>query len=272
MNKLIQRGDNQEHQAIADWLTPMNYGPQHSDFVRRRQKGTGKWLLNSNEFQMWLSQSNETLFCPGIPGAGKTIITSMIIEYLLTKFQNSTGIGIAYLYCNFRQQHVQKPEDLLASLLKQLILEQVSLSESMKKLYNCHKNKQTRPLIDEILVELHSVIIGYSRTFIIIDALDECQVSNGDRRRFLSEVFSLQAKTGASLFATSRFIPEVQKEFEGNITLEIRARDEDVQRYVSGKMPRLRSFILRNSALQEEIESGITKAVDGMYVSFLRIK
>jgi hypothetical protein len=75
---LHERQDNrerrEEHQAILDWLTPIDYAPQQYDFFRRRQKGTGEWLLKTNEFQEWVNQSKQTLFCPGIPGAGKTTI------------------------------------------------------------------------------------------------------------------------------------------------------------------------------------------------------
>lgn len=38
---------NQENMAILDWLAPVNYGSQQSDFIRRRQEGTGTWLLDS---------------------------------------------------------------------------------------------------------------------------------------------------------------------------------------------------------------------------------
>jgi hypothetical protein len=115
---LGKRGDDQEYRAIIDWLTPVNYVLQQSDFIARRQDGTGEWLLVSNEFQQWLSQRNQTLFCPGIPGAGKTIISSIVIDHLHKAFGNDPAIGIAYLYCNFRQQHEQKSSDLIMSLLK----------------------------------------------------------------------------------------------------------------------------------------------------------
>jgi Cdc6-like AAA superfamily ATPase len=62
----------------------------------------------------------QTLFCPGIPGAGKTILTSIVIDKLTTQFGNDESIGVAYIYCNFRRQDKQKPGDLLTSLLKQL--------------------------------------------------------------------------------------------------------------------------------------------------------
>lgn len=75
---------------------------------------------------------------------------------------------------------------------------------------------------------MHTVVAEYSRAFIIIDALDETQVTVRDRKKLLSEILSLQAKTEMSLFAILRFIPEITKEFERSILLEIRANDEDV--------------------------------------------
>ncbi|OCK88365.1 uncharacterized protein K441DRAFT_700542 [Cenococcum geophilum 1.58] len=266
VNRLIKHQDDTERQTILDWLTPINYAFQQSDFIARRQEGTGQWLLSSDEFQEWLTQSGRILFCPGMPGAGKTTITSIIVEHLCTRFQNHGSIGIAYLYCNFRREQEQKPADLFASLLKQLIQEQPSVPESMSGLYEHHKDRRTRPSSGEILVVLHSVIRGYSRTFIIIDALDECQVSNGVRRILLSDILDLQAKTGANLFATSRFIPEIAREFKKDLLLEIHARDEDVRRYLGGHMFQLPSFVLNNLDLQEEIKTSIVKAVDGMFL------
>ena len=267
VNRLIKHQDDAERQTILDWLTPINYASQQSDLIARRQEGTGQWLLNSKEFQEWLTQSGRTLFCPGMPGAGKTMITSIIVDHLCNRFQNDGNVGIAYLYCNFRRQQEQKPADLFASLLKQLVQEQPSVPESIKGLYMCHKNRRTRPLPDEILKALPSVIRDYSRTFIIIDALDECQVSDGVRRILLSEIFNLQAKTAVSIFVTSRFIPEIEREFERGLLLEIRASDEDVQRYLDSHMFQLPSFVSNNLDLKEEIKTAIVNAVDGMYVS-----
>jgi Cdc6-like AAA superfamily ATPase len=264
MDQLHKR---KEHQAILDWLTAIDYAPQQSDFISRRQDGTGRWLLDSTEFQKWLETDKQTLFCPGIPGAGKTIITSIIVDELCTKFQSDASVGIAYIYCNFQRQREQKPADLLASLLKQLVQEQRFVPENVKTFYERHKNKRTRPSFDEILKELHSVVADYSRAFIIIDALDECQVSNGGRQRLLAEIFNLQTKTRANFLATSRFIPETVKEFEGRSTrLEIRASDNDLQRYLDGHMSRLPSFALRSPDLQNEVKTAIINAVDGMYV------
>jgi Cdc6-like AAA superfamily ATPase len=265
-NDQERRQDDRERQVTLDWLTPIDYASQQSDFISRRQEGTGQWFLNSNEFQAWANQNKPTLFCPGIPGAGKTMLTSIVIDHLCTKFQKDPSIGIAYLYCNFQRYGEQKPTDLLLSLLKQLLQERPSLPDIVKDLYASHKDKRTRPSINEISEVLHSVVTNYSGAFIIIDALDECQVTNDSRRTFLSEIFNLQAKTGASLLVTSRYIPEIINEFKGAISLDIRASGEDVQRYLDGHMSQPPTCVSRNCALQEKIKAEIIKAVDGMYV------
>jgi hypothetical protein len=261
------KSDKDEDIKILDWLTPVDYGPEQTDYIERRQPGTGQWLLDSLEFQTWLKTVKQTLFCPGIPGAGKTILTSIVIDDLITRFYNDPSIGIAFVYCNFWRQHEQRAEDLLASLLKQLAQGQSSLPDGIKSLYNKHKNMRTQPSFDELSRTLYIVAAMYSRVFIIVDALDECQESDGCRSRFLSEIFNLQAKSRANIFATSRFIPEITERFEGSMSLEIRASEHDVRRYVDGHMSHLPSFVGRSLDLQEEIKVEIVKAVDGMYVS-----
>jgi Cdc6-like AAA superfamily ATPase len=203
------------------------------------------------------------LFCPGIPGSGKTILTSIVVDYLYTKFHKDPYIGIAYLYCNFRRQHEQKPEDLIASLLKQLLQGLSSVPESVISLYNQHKDKRTRPSLDEISRTLDSVIATYSKVYIVIDALDECQLSGGYRSIFLSNIFDLQAKTGAKLFTTSRPILDIEKEFKGCLSLELLATDNDIGRYLDGHMSQRLPFVL-SKPLQEEITTAIVKAVEGM--------
>jgi Cdc6-like AAA superfamily ATPase len=258
---------NKEDQAILDWLTPIDYATRQQDIISSRQAGTGQWLLDSAEFQTWLNTNKQTLFCTGIPGAGKTVLTSVVVEELNTRFQNDKDIAIVYLYCNFRRKNEQKAIDLLTSLLKQLTQDRPSLPDSVQSLYDSHKKKRTQPSFNEILRTLKSVAIMYSRIFIIVDALDECQVSDNCRSVFLDEIFSLQAKCQASLFATSRFIPEINERFKESLQLEIRASNQDVLTFLDGNMWRLPKFVLLSSELQSEVKAKIIESVDGMYVT-----
>ncbi|KAH6877111.1 ankyrin repeat-containing domain protein, partial [Thelonectria olida] len=262
-SKLVRHEDI----GILNWLTPIDYGPQHSDLLRRRQLGTGQWLLGSEEYQAWLKNRKQTLFCPGIPGAGKTILTSIVIDNIMAKFRNDSTTGIAFVYCNFQRRDDQKFDDLLASLLKQLAEGCLSLPQDVRDLYGYHSSRRTRPSVEEISSTLHCVVAKYSRVFIIIDALDECSAADCCRTRLLSELSNLQERCGINIWATSRFIPEIIDHFKGNSeSLEIRASRADVESYLVGHMSRLRSFVQQNAELQEQIKTGISEAVDGMFL------
>ncbi|KAH8588258.1 ankyrin repeat protein, partial [Bisporella sp. PMI_857] len=253
-------------QAILDWLSPLDYTSQQHDFIRRRQPGTGRWLLDAAEYQAWIGAEKKTLFCPGIPGAGKTILTAIVIDDLSTRFANERNVGLAYVYCNFKRQDEQGIGDFLASLLKQLSQRMLSLPNNIKSLYDHHSNKRSRPAKDEILKTLQHIASTFSRVFIIVDALDECQVSDGCRTELLSELFDLQSKCQTNLFATSRFLPDVDEVFKGSIYLEIRANEQDVQRYLDGHLSLLPKFVRDNPELKNEVKRDIIKAVDGMFL------
>jgi hypothetical protein len=104
----------------------------------------------------------------------------------------------------------------------------------------------------------------YSRAFIIVDALDKCQVSDDSQARFLSELFSFQIRHEVNIFATSRFIPQIIDQFNGSMPLEIRAHDKDVRKYLDGRISQSESKFLKT--YREKIKTEITKAVGGMYV------
>jgi Cdc6-like AAA superfamily ATPase len=148
LNHLRDRYESREasdkQTTILNWLTPADYAPQQNDLIDRRQAGTVQWLLDSAEFKTWVETEKQTLFCPGIPGAGKTILM-IVVDELTTRFENDKSIGVAYVYCNFQRQNNQKAQDVLASLLKQLAEAQPSLPEGVKSLYDRHKHKRTRP-------------------------------------------------------------------------------------------------------------------------------
>ncbi|KAJ4229089.1 hypothetical protein NW759_003815 [Fusarium solani] len=265
VDRLNLQQDNEQRLRTLDWLTPLDYDDQQQEFISRRQPGTGKWLLDSKEYQSWLTTVGYTLFCPGMPGAGKTILTSTVVEDLTTRFRGDKNTAIACIYFNFQRQDAQKLTNLLACILKQCIQHLAQVPDSVSALETrCGNTK--RPSLDELLRTLDSVVAAYSRVFIVVDALDECQASDGCRARLLSELFKLQARCGVNIFATSRFIPDIVDTFENGTTLEIRASSEDIERYVQGRMEYLRPFVRQNKQLQEEIKVGISAAVDGMFL------
>jgi Cdc6-like AAA superfamily ATPase len=223
-------------------------------------------MLESAEFALWLNGTQKTLFCPGIPGAGKTIIASIVVEHLWKIFPDGDfpihKTGIAFLYCSYKRREEQKDVDLLSALLKQLVQEQSLIPKPVKELYDYHSKRKTRPSFDEVSKSLCSIIESYSQVFIVVDALDEC--NDNTCTKLLSEIRNLQTRSNTKLMATSRFSSTIMQNFKEDIKLEIRADDEDVERYLESQMSRLRSFVTKSPTLPQLIKTSITKAVDGM--------
>ncbi|KAF9767936.1 hypothetical protein IL306_014831 [Fusarium sp. DS 682] len=271
VNKLDSREHSREVESILEWITAVDYNSQHDSTIKMRQTGTGQWFLDSNEFQTWLKTDDMVMFCPGIPGAGKTILTSIVVEELINRFRNNESIGIAFIYCDIQRKDEQKPEDLLASLLKQLCHCRSSLPEVVKSLYTTHRIKRTRPFFDELSRVLRTVALLYSRMFIIVDALDESQ----HQERFLTETLALRHQIGANLFVTSRPISSIKERVEGCLSLNIYARDEDVKAYIDDHILELKILQENNNKdlkedkkaeLKAKIKSQVAGAVHGMFL------
>ena len=101
-----------------------------------------------------------------------------------------------------------------------------------------------------------------------MDALDECQISDGSRSKFIDGLFDLQRNASANVFATSRFTPNITQRFSSSVSLEIRAQAEGVRNYITGNISRLPACVCKSLSLQAKIAEKIVQAVDGMCVPF----
>ncbi|KAF5571035.1 hypothetical protein FPHYL_755 [Fusarium phyllophilum] len=206
---ITERVDQQHLYEILDWFGPSDNGSRQSSLLDQHEVGTCEWFLTSNEFEDWIKTKDQILFCPGLPGAGKTFLVSIVIQHLQNLFDNDSTVGIAYHYCGVRHQDNETVNLILSSILKQLAQCQGSLPDAMSTLYSMHKKRDTRPLLREIK---------------IIDGLDESLVW----REVMTELRGLQ---GVNILTTSRVIPEISndKVLKGSTVLEVHARETDIR-------------------------------------------
>ncbi|KAI9931980.1 hypothetical protein AWENTII_010289 [Aspergillus wentii] len=271
--RLTRRKDEAERQETLNWLSSVNFATQQADYIRRRQAGTGKWFLESPDFRTWTENSKQTLFCPGIPGAGKTILTSMVVEDLELRYQDVHSVGIAYLYCDFRRGHEQSVEGFMANILKQFACRLPSIPEDIKII---QKRKGESKSIEDIRRLLVSTASLFDKGFIIIDALDEFSSRGG----LITEIFKLQKQVNVNIniLITSRCLPDIIAALGGKPSLEIRADSGDVGNYLKEQLEELPFFVSAEKDPPDTDINKITKSVDGMfllaklYVDFFKTK
>jgi hypothetical protein len=192
------------------------------------------------------------------------VIRSVVVDYLKHTFQGE-NVGIACIYCSYKEQHEQTTTNLIAGLVQQLVQRHTIVPDDVRNLYKYHMRTRTRPSLREFSNLLQSQLHKFSKTFVIIDALDECSESN--RESLITEILKLQP--GIHLLVTSRHIAEIECLFENAARLEILAKDEDVRRYLEGRIARegrLKRHIKSDPTLQDAIIDTIVEKARGMFV------
>lgn len=269
VNHIRYNLETREDRDIIKWLTPMNYGSQHSLYRDRRQPETGRWFLNSDEYNTWKNHPDKILLCQGIPGAGKSVLSALIIEDLLAAFGQTTRIGLAYIYCDYQRHDQQTPLQLFSSLTQQLCLLNATLPPSVRNLYNLHQSRSTTPSLEEICGVFQNVIRSFTQVYIVIDAVDELPAKPGFRHSFLDELLNLKHSSPAlnMLFTSRPLAPGVVRHFfKDAIQVEISAASEDVDKFIDGYLARLSpDALLRSDVdLAKEVRDTVAKAVRGM--------
>lgn len=200
---------SQKVKAVIDWLTPLNFFARQESIIRDRSKGTGAWFLESETFDRWRSGDDSVLWCPGIPGAGKTFLATIVIEKLRELYRGQ-NVAIFMLYCNYNDPETHTVQPLIASLVKQYIQDRSVVDKKLEDLHEAHYKKETRPTLEELRDLLDTAISQYDKTFIVLDALDE--MPNEESRSDL--VSSLRGfKQKSNLLVTSRPMPAIKQMF-----------------------------------------------------------
>lgn len=278
VKKIHQNQERHARNEILEWLTPVNYDAQHHEHLSKKSPDSGKWFFKHPNFQQFLNGDEKTLLCQGNPGAGKTIFTSAVIEHLQHWQSNHDASGegkvnLAFIYFDFIRKESQRTIDIFASLVKQLVRDKPSLPTAVEELQKKYKTIPASSRSDKDIKEFsealkHLISDKSTKTFIVIDALDECQDGND----FLENIFTVLKDTEAKLFATTRPSGGVEKRFESGLFLEVSALTEDVENYIQGRLPEFTVLSDENYDMREELRTllkreivvTISSAIDGM--------
>ncbi|KAF8453547.1 hypothetical protein BDZ91DRAFT_49099, partial [Kalaharituber pfeilii] len=265
-------------EKLLTWLSPLEPHKRHQAVQASRVKDTGNWLLQSEQFRLWIEdktnqhQSSQVLGCFGEPGAGKTVIASLVIDYISTTFsERQPLIGITFLYCDYRDKKEQNLVHILGSFVKQLALQYthagIQLPEVVRSTYKTAQESQIRLDRRTSINLMKSFLQELGSTFILIDAFDELQ--DKTRTDFLQVIDDIMhLKTNLRIFFTAR--PHVQEEVNRHLhiamkTLTIVAHEEDIRAYLVHKIQSENQDAM-NDQLRREILKILPKKAAGMFL------
>ena len=192
---------------------------------------------------------------------------SLVIDHLndVMANQNST---VLYFYLNHSGQDQQSPTYVMANLLKQLESRNQILTRPLRELHERLKPQGGHPDIRDLKLVLVLALCDYKQVFIIIDALDECDIRK-HRRVFLGILLDL-AVPPVKVFVTSRPHPEdIKISLYSQTKIKIQASDTDVRKYLHHQIEEDGPKDLLDENLKEEIVTTIIDGAQGMSVNAL---
>ena len=173
-------------------------------------------------------------------------------------------------YFDFAARNEQSPVNMLGSLLKQCISRHGEIPEAISREFQKEKRSiGGRGLQVSGILEMFRAITATRRTFICVDALDECVP---EHRRVVLESLGqmLRGSPNTRLFITGRphVRSELERELGGAATfLFIRATEDGVLRFLREKLRKDTMPNVMNSGLEKDIMKRIPAISSETYVA-----
>ena len=249
---------------IIKWLSTTDQNSNHSTARQKWERGTGDWFLSSNQFAQWLRPEKKSLWLHGIPGAGKTILCSTIIESVRSRCSNDESCAFFYFDSISGQVEKQTVPAMLSSFLAQISATQIE--PEVRQLYErCEKACRT-PTVDEITETLFTILRKGRRIYLIVDALDECS----DRPLLLRVIEQiLQFDGDIHLLLTSRKEYDIQTTLEPSIaaiaSMEDKRVDPDIRIHVEQCLRKDPKLCKWDEKTKAEIVKELISRAKGMY-------
>ncbi|KAH4106786.1 hypothetical protein HBI82_035170 [Parastagonospora nodorum] len=179
---------HRRREVVRQWLSAANYEADQETFfnICQQYPGTGHWLFLDNKFNSWFDSmfcSNHLLWLNGIPGAGKTVLASLVINELQKPAQKQQGISVIFFYCRYLDSERSTFLGLARGLLAQLLSQDDALLSYLHD--RASKSGQTilsTPSIAKDLLE--TSICNSDKLYVVIDGLDECE--RDERRQIVA--------------------------------------------------------------------------------------
>ncbi|EGC49403.1 conserved hypothetical protein [Histoplasma capsulatum var. duboisii H88] len=235
-NAFQQSHRESDDQRVFDWLKAPDYATDLKKANSRRHNGTCMWVMGRQEFKLWSGSSSDTRFLViyGIPGAGKTILSSFLVERARRTFQSGTDHKkpCLTLYHFFKADDETKNTPLAAvrSLLEQLY--SFVLENKIENLRTALQNTSRKRHVDyeEMLAVFASSVQHAGCTFtIVLDALDECV----GVKPLCKDLKTLVSHPDIHVIATSRRTGEHVDVINGPRTMTILMTEDDVKRDIA---------------------------------------
>lgn len=265
--------------------------------INRKDKllrDTGSWVLCHPVFTNWLnSESSRVLWLHGDPGKGKTMLAISLVQEMSYKI-NSEGsastTALAYFFCDNKDSRLNTGTAILRGLIYQLLCQRPELCFLLRDQYEKQKDQLfNSPNSLHSLWRIFQNITKHQslpRVFVIIDALDECDVESLEAILTLidpdadapPESLSVKYRSTEAVdhqpkvrwLLTSRNEIIIKQLLTGSLEISLEENhiqvDDSVSRFIGVKMDQLQRRKGYDHKLHEFVEKSLRQKAEGTFL------
>lgn len=199
---------------VTKWLSAPDSSTSLNNARELQLPGTGQWLLGSEKYQSWKTEQGTFLWLYGMPGCGKTILSSTVVADL--DQDTAASHALLYFYFNFGDMRKRSTESAVRSLIEQIYRNYAPARGPLESLYDSHTTSSGRQTHEALQTTLKAMIRKLNSVYIILDGLDECETrSQHTTDGIVPWLKSLRSSlTNIHLLVTSRAEPDLKSGIE----------------------------------------------------------
>ncbi|KAF5962325.1 hypothetical protein FBULB1_14290 [Fusarium bulbicola] len=252
-----------ETREIIRWLERTNPSSLHNIAFDKHEPLTTAWVTSSSQWKAWVSSASESrlIWMYGLPGAGKTVLASYVIEELEKLCEPANGSVCSYYYCHY--SHNQDETVPFLSWIISQVCRQISwIPPELKRLHG----RGCEPTIADLEQTLGIIMHKVDSLYIVIDAVDE----SIPREELLSVIETITVDKRFEkirILATSRQYFDIEQslgEISESISMSNQMVDADIRRFVHARLRSSRR-LKRWHERFDEIEEVLAAMAQGMF-------
>ncbi|KAF7341135.1 Ankyrin repeat protein [Mycena venus] len=258
------------HGKLEIWLcSPPDMKQMQRDTEKLRTEGTGQWFFEDRRYIEWENNAG-ILWIEGPSGAGKTVLSSAVIQKLFTDtklFEDETKNppAVAFFYFNFRNNDTQNVEIMLRRIVLQLSAASPHPYRILNDQYKLSSG-QRLPSYQELVEILKQLLRDLGRTYIVLDALDECDAAEFDQLVGLVATLRPWTETPLHILITSQTRSIFTKGFGGipHIHLKFELQQADIKLFLESEF-RTNPDLTAWKSQKPKVVDGIARKSKGMF-------
>jgi Cdc6-like AAA superfamily ATPase len=261
---------NADRRKMCDWIEHTNPTPIHNRSLKNHEEHTCQWIHRVDQWTDWLQLQRRFIWVHGIPGAGKTVLASYLIQQTLQhcESRNSDRIDCLYYYCSFLHGQEERRDEALPFLfwvVSQLCRRCDHIPLHLIPLYR----KNNVPSFQDLEVALQKLLANFDVLYIVVDAVDESNPRD-NLLKVLQDIVTQPNYAKIQLLATSRRYSDIEEVLrplsEPTLPMSNSIVDVDIRTYVNTIIKQNKYFVRWPGTLRNEIVESLVRGAQGMWV------